>query len=254
MITLRFTERDIPRGHLVLVNPSHPINRETPRSRLVPVNPESAGIFLEKQTGRMLSKVMALLNCYHEILPVSGYRSVHEQQEIYARCLREHGVDFTRRYVALPGCSEHHTGLAIDLAENNGSIDTIRPDFPDTGACARFRALSPQYGFIERYPAGSEQITQIAHEPWHFRYVGYPHSEIITREKITLEDYTEHLKLFCSQRKPLRYQSQAYHYDIFYLPVQDNQETVVEIPDGTPFQASGNNVDGVVVTLWKKQR
>lgn len=252
MRTLRFNGKDIASGHLILVNPSHPIKREVPKSQLVSVNPDTAGVLLENQTAEMLSAVTTYLNCAHDIVPVSGYRTMREQQEIYADSLREHGIDFTQKYVALPGCSEHQTGLAIDLAENRDSIDFLRPDFPYTGICARFRELSVRYGFIERYPAGREQITRIAHEPWHFRYIGYPHSEIMTQENRTLEEYTDDLKQFPYQGVHLHLKRHSRNFEIFFVSVQDNQEAVVKIPDRTPYQASGNNVDGVVVTLWKE--
>jgi D-alanyl-D-alanine dipeptidase/carboxypeptidase len=218
----------------------------------VPVNPDAVDILLENQTANMLSKVTTLLNCDHDISPVSGYRTLHEQQKIYTDSLQKHGNDFTHKYVALPGCSEHQTGLAIDLAENSGSIDFIRPDFPYTGVCALFREISVQYGFIERYPAGRDQITHIAHEPWHFRYVGYPHSEMIARDNLTLEEYTDYLKQFTYQGNHLRHKSHSRNFEIFYVPIQADKEAIVEIPDETPYQVSGNNADGVVVTLWEE--
>ncbi|HWQ78566.1 MAG TPA: D-alanyl-D-alanine carboxypeptidase family protein, partial [Anaerovoracaceae bacterium] len=60
----------------------------------------------------------------------------------------------------------------------------------------KLREFSVQYGFIERYPAGRERVTHIAHEPWHFRYVGYPHSELMTEKALTLEEYTDYLRQF----------------------------------------------------------
>lgn len=78
--------------------------------------------------------------------------------------------------------SEHQTGLAIDLAENKEQIDFICPHFPYTGICGEFRAAAPRFGFIERYVSGKEQITGIGAEPWHFRYVGYPHSVIMAEK------------------------------------------------------------------------
>jgi D-alanyl-D-alanine dipeptidase/carboxypeptidase len=236
---------------LILVNPSHPVKSDVPGNHLVSVSPDTADILLEYRTAKMLSEVMANLNCDHNIIPVSGYRTMHEQQKIYADSLREHGIGFTQKYVALPGCSEHQTGLAIDLAENTGAVDFIRPDFPYTGICARFRDISVQYGFIERYPAGREQITSIAHEPWHFRYVGHPHSEVITTKNFTLEEYTDYLKHFTYHNNRLHLKSHSRDFEIFYVSVQDTHEAIVEIPDDTPYQVSGNNVDGVVVTLWK---
>ena len=86
------------------------------------------------------------------IVPVSGFCSRAEQERIYRESLRDNGPAFTRRFVALPGCSEHETGLAIDLGERQKSIDFIRPAFPKTGVCGAFRRRAAQYGFILRYP------------------------------------------------------------------------------------------------------
>ena len=113
---------------------------------------------------------------------ISGYRPYSRQAEIY-----RNAADI--RYVAPPGVSEHQTGLAIDLGLTQPDIDFLRPYFPYEGICQRFRELAPAYGFIERYPAGKEHITGIAHEPWHFRYVGTPHSEIMAFKGLTLEEY-----------------------------------------------------------------
>lgn len=251
MRTLHFKKSDISKGNLILVNPTHPLDNDRPVDNLVPVCPDTANILLERQAAKMLAEVTAFLGWGHDIVPVSGYRTMQEQQTIYTDSLREHGEDFTRKYVALPGCSEHQTGLAIDLAKKKDDIDFIRPDFPYAGVCGRFRDLSIQYGFIERYPAGREMITHIAHEPWHFRYVGYPHSEIMKDRYLTLEEYTEYLKQFPYQSAHLRLKSHQHDFDIFYASIQSNNETCIEIPDNVPYQVSGNNEDGVVVTLWR---
>lgn len=83
---------------------------------------------------------------------MSGWRSFGEQQSIWDDTLAKEGEAFTRQYVAFPGCSEHQTGLAMDLAKAAPSIDFIRPDFPDEGPCGTFRRLAAQYGLIQRYP------------------------------------------------------------------------------------------------------
>src|SRR5512133_3952313 len=105
MRTLRFNAKDILSGHLMLVNPAHPMQSELSRSQLAALKPDSADILLENQTAKMLSEVTERLNCAQAIVPVSGYRTTHEQQKLYADTLREHGVEFTQKYVALPGCS-----------------------------------------------------------------------------------------------------------------------------------------------------
>ena len=129
---------------------------------------------LEQCAATALNQLMAELDGWRYITAVSGWRSQEEQREIYLQSLLENGEEFTNQFVARPGHSEHQTGLAIDLGLKQPDIDFLRPYFPYKGICQTFRELSTDYGFIERYPAGQEAITGIAHEPWHFRYVGVP--------------------------------------------------------------------------------
>lgn len=174
--------------HLVLVNLAHALPEEMAPD-LVPVHPDYPQILLEREAAQALSRLMEQLDGWQFIVPVSGWRSMAEQEQIYNDSLAESGLEFTQKYVALPGHSEHQTGLAIDLGVKQENIDFIRPYFPYEGICQAFRELAPSYGFIERYPAGKEGITGIAHEPWHFRYVGTPHAGNIARLGLTLEEY-----------------------------------------------------------------
>ena len=173
-------------GSLILVNAEHPL-RDGRRPPLAPAAPGSS-VLLETRASAMLTGALERLGAVGEIVPVSGWRSRAEQQQIWDGSMAENGEDFTRKYVAIPGCSEHQTGLAIDLALRSDSIDFIRPDFPYDGVCGRFRAIAADYGFIERYPAGKEKITGIAAEPWHFRYVGRPHARLMRDMGLTLEE------------------------------------------------------------------
>lgn len=173
---------------LVLVNGRHAYLPDTAQD-LIPVHKDYPHILLEREAAGALSRMMERLGGWEFIAPVSGWRSFAEQLEIYEGSLRENGPEFTAKYVAMPGHSEHQTGLAIDLGLRQPEIDFIRPAFPYEGICQKFRELAPAYGFIERYPKGKEHITGIAHEPWHFRYVNTPHSEVMTFQGLTLEEY-----------------------------------------------------------------
>lgn len=173
---------------LVLVNSQHAYSPDT-KQDLLPVHESYPNILLEREAVQALSRVMEQIDGWRYIVPVSGWRSLEEQLEIYANSLRENGPEFTAKFVAMPGHSEHQTGLAIDLGLLQPEIDFIRPAFPYEGICQKFRELAPAYGFIERYPSGKESITGIAHEPWHFRYVDTPHSEVMAFKGLTLEEY-----------------------------------------------------------------
>ena len=167
-------------NHLLLVNRHHPLPESCTAPDLAVISPEFPSIQIQSEAAVMLTDLLRTLHAEDRIVPVSGYRTMEEQKQIFSDSLRENGEEFTYQYVAVPGCSEHQTGLAIDLGEKREEIDFIRPDFPYTGICQTFRELAPQYGFVERYPKGKEEVTGIAWEPWHFRYVGAPHAALMT--------------------------------------------------------------------------
>lgn len=189
MKTISIPQLSIHSGNLILVNQLHPCREEDIKHTLVAACQESSGVLMEKRAVSRLSRLMEHIDGWAQITAVSGWRSKEEQRFIYSQALKENGTEFTRQFVALPGHSEHQTGLAIDLGLKQPDIDFIRPAFPYSGICQTFRNKAPLFGFIERYPAGKEAITGIAHEPWHFRYVGLPHSIIMTKLGYTLEEY-----------------------------------------------------------------
>lgn len=254
MKTLKLTYEDIFKGYLILVNPFYAIKNDISENTLIPLSSDFPKPLLESQTASMLSKLMEKLESGQGIVPVSGYRTMQEQQKIYSDSLHERGEAFTEKYVAIPGCSEHQTGLAIDLAEDSNEIDFICPSFPYDGICGQFRKLAPRYGFIERYPQGKEAITGIAYEPWHFRYIGVPHAEIITQNTLTLEEYTEYLKQYTYDSKHLFIRCENQSVEVFYAPVPKHRNIEIIIPDNEPYQISGNNADGIVVTLWRGKK
>lgn len=253
MKILRMDKKDIYAGDLILVNKNHPVKRQIRQNNavLVPVASGNADIVLQRRTSAMLSRLIFDLKCDGRIIPVSGYRTLRQQQQIYCESLASNGYDFTAKYVALPNRSEHQTGLAVDLAEKQKDIDFIRPNFPYSGICRRFRQKAGQYGFIERYPRGKEKITGIAHEPWHFRYVSYPHAGFIRDNGLTLEEYIEAVKEFPYQKEHLKINLKKYVIEIFYVRVSDEPQTIIEVPENFLYQISGNNVDGFIVTLWE---
>ena len=254
MKTLYFNQSDVQKGYLILVNPTHPLEARIPEKLLTSASLDSNCVLLERQASKMLAKAAASVDCQTQIKPVSGFRTLREQQGIYLESLIENGEAFTRNYVAIPGCSEHQTGLAIDLAAGDREIDFICPDFPYTGIYGQFREASVQYGFIERYPAGREAITKIVHEPWHFRYVGYPHSKIMTENALTLEEYTDYIKRFSFSDQPLCFSQGTNEIEISFISVSSDEKTTVEIPEGALYQWSGNNEDGIIMTLWRNHQ
>lgn len=238
-------------GPLVLVNQSHPLEREPDAASLLPPDDRRPHILLDTRAGTVLNRFLSDLGCTGEIVPVSGYRSRGEQEAIFSDSLRDNGEAFTRSYVALPGCSEHQTGLAIDLGENRLDLDFIRPQFPDTGVFRTFRRRASEYGFILRYPEDKTSITGIQYEPWHFRYVGWPHARLMEREGLVLEEYHRLLEDYPERDPHLHFQEQGRSFEV-YTVSRDNLEDLPDrLPKNTLCQWSGNNGSGVVVTIWR---
>lgn len=262
----------IYKGNLILVNPDYGFRSE-PEELLIPALESVPEILLQRCASTLLNRLMQEINGWNSIVPVSGWRSLQEQQQIWDDTLRESGLAFTQKYVAVPGHSEHQTGLAIDLGLKQEQVDFICPDFPDTGICKLFREKAAKYGFILRYPAGKENITGIGHEPWHFRYVGIPHAQIMTENGLTLEEYVEFIRQFPLGGKPyliqngrqeiaisyIKYSGDASaDRDIAVLPHRqpdglsvESNPAAIEISDRHPYTVSGNNVDGFILTEWR---
>ena len=234
---------------LLLVNGAHPYWGMSDRGGLAPVGPGGDGVLLERHAAALLNRLMEDIRGWGQIVPVSGWRSQEEQQSLWEQSLRENGEGFTRKFVAAPGCSEHQTGLAIDLGLRQEKLDFIRPEFPYTGICQNFRRRAARYGFIQRYPSGKEHITGIAHEPWHFRYVGIPHGEIISTLSVTLEEYLELLKQYPVGGKPFSFRTDRYEFHISYW---FGEELDGSLPEASSL-ISEDNCGGLIVTEWKNR-
>jgi len=247
-------QRSIPNsavhtGSLILVNAGHrcPV---PPRRDLVLVGEPSANVAMDRRAALLLAQLMEKIKGWQGIVPVSGWRSQGEQQAIWDGSLIKSGEEFTRKFVAVPGHSEHQTGLAIDLGERREQVDFLCPDFPEDGVCGEFRRLAARYGFILRYPAGKEPVTGIACEPWHFRYVGAPHALIMEERGLALEEYHQLLRRHPWGGEPLQYQGNGLAVEVSYLPAAPGGETAWETDGDLPCTVSGDNVGGFVVTRW----
>lgn len=131
------------------------------------------------------------------LISVSAYRSYNYQQNLYnrrvQRCMNEEGLDEeaakkkAATIVALPGTSEHHLGLAVD-------INSVETTFENTSAFRWLQKHAEEYGFIMRYPKDKQSITKIIYEPWHYRYVGVEHAKAMNDLDMCMEEYVEYLK------------------------------------------------------------
>lgn len=240
---IQIPKEQIHKGNLVLVNKKYPIHNEGVPSDIVNLyqNKELIqGYGLLDNTIQISTGVAQQFNKMVEaaarsevnhFMISSGYRDNSEQKKLY----QEMGSDY-----ALPaGYSEHNIGLSLDIGSTQKSIDNA----PEG---AWLKKYAWDYGFILRYPLDKSEITGIQYEPWHFRYVGLPHSLIMKEQELTLEEYLDFLK----EQKTYTTTIKGKHYEISFVPSSEDMN--FEIPMDSQYELSGNNVDGVIVTIEKK--
>ena len=180
-------------NYLVLVNKENKLPSDWDKTiNLKSVkNFEGDIVYVEEETLKNFLKLKdALKNEGIEIDIISAYRKVEDQEEIFNDYKEKYGIDYVNRYVAIPGYSEHHTGLVIDicLKINDKYIYENYEMMEQEEIFNKIHKKLMYYGFILRYPKGKENITGYNYEPWHFRYVGDVAKEI-TLENLTLEEY-----------------------------------------------------------------
>ncbi len=136
----------------------------------------------------------------------SAYRSVEKQQQLYDNKINYYLgkgysiADATRlaeEVLSIPGRSEHHTGLAVDITSEQWIKQTggeLLESFESSPAGIWLAENCADYGFILRYPKNKESITKISYEPWHLRYVGVENAKYMNEHGMCLEEFIEYFQ------------------------------------------------------------
>lgn len=116
-----------------------------------------------------------------EIIPISGFRSSEYQETLFRKAVIKYGSeDAAVRWVARPGCSEHQTGLAIDVGDGGNSACDVEPPFEGTSAFHWLQKNAARFGFELSYPRNNPH--GVHYEPWHWRFVGTPEARQIFQQ------------------------------------------------------------------------
>lgn len=120
----------------------------------------------------------------------SGYRSYEYQEKLLSKFVEKKGLEEALRIAALPGTSEHQTGLCFDYEKVYFEEDKMKTGLKEDDIEYKIvKDIAYKYGFIIRYPKGKEKITGYKFEPWHLRYVGIENAKEIYENDLTLEEY-----------------------------------------------------------------
>lgn len=112
----------------------------------------------------------------------SSYRTYKFQEEIYNSYLNNYGRDYANKYAAVPGYSEHQTGLSLDLA----NVWTLTKNSKEY---KWVKKNAYKYGWVLRYEEDKVDITGFGAEEWHIRYVGKKVAKILHDKDLTLDEY-----------------------------------------------------------------
>lgn len=182
--------------NLILINTSNPLPEDY-NADPVDIGQESVPIQINSRVKDSLNQMLA--DCRSagcDPLVCSGYRDRAYQQELFDNSVKnyedqglseEDAIKKTSEAIAIPGSSEHESGLAADIVDiSNQNLDENQQN---TETQKWLLANSWKYGWTLRYPDGNTHVTGIEYEPWHYRFVGKDAARIMYEENLCLEDF-----------------------------------------------------------------
>lgn len=182
---------------LLLINPTHYIEEELD-IQLASVD----GTY--SMDSRVVGKVKELIAAAREdgvyLTLTSAYRTMDRSRTLYNNKVAQYlsmgyGQSAAQveaaKWVAPPGTSEHHSGLAMDIISIDyyTKYNDLVEEFEKDAEAVWLKNNCHRFGFILRYPADKTDITGINYEPWHYRYVGEKAAKEIMEKGLCLEEY-----------------------------------------------------------------
>ena len=187
--------------YLILVNKQNPIGSDYEPDDLVYVEADVPKAYWLDSVAAKAAEAM-LKEMYSEgltdVYVTSGYRSYGYQDALYNTYIDNEmrknpslsyyeAEQIVKGYSAVPGESEHHTGLCIDLISS--TMTDLDESFAELEAYDWLMANAWKFGFVLRYPEGKTEITEYDYEPWHWRFVGRETALEMLRSGECFEEY-----------------------------------------------------------------
>jgi D-alanyl-D-alanine carboxypeptidase len=125
--------------------------------RMQRLTPETAASWQEMQSAARDDGITLMI--------VSGFRSIDYQASLIRKKINAgQSLSEILAVNAAPGFSEHHTGLAIDVA--SPGTRPLTEEFEASEAFAWLRENAERFGFSMSYPRENRQ--GFIYEPWHW--------------------------------------------------------------------------------------
>lgn len=181
--------------YLLLANAENPL----PQDWSIQTEEVQNGYEMDKRAApAMREMIQAAKEDGVELMLCSAYRSVKKQQQLFDRSQQaymaqgmseEEAYAKTATETAIPGTSEHQTGLAADIV--TPTYQMLDAGFADTPAGQWLSEHAAEYGFVLRYPQDKQEVTGIIYESWHYRFVGKTHAKLMKESGLCLEEYLQ---------------------------------------------------------------
>ncbi|WP_050636677.1 M15 family metallopeptidase [Candidatus Stoquefichus sp. SB1] len=159
----------------------------------IPVAPDCDNSMMRKEAAEALEEMYnEAKGLGYNLVINSAYRSYADQKKTYDDYFKRYDEVTAASLVALPGASEHQTGLSVDLTSTSVIQKKAKGDvavFGDSEEGKWVEKNAYRFGFILRFPLAQSAITGIGNEPWHFRYVGKEAAQKIHDNHWLLEEY-----------------------------------------------------------------
>ena len=196
----------------ILINKQHKVGSDYAPDNLTV--PAGCDYQMEQTAAKALTNMLAAARAdgYSDLILYSGYRTYASQKNKFEtrtqRYLNEgysqaQAEEKAGEYIAPPGSSEHHTGLAADVCSSKivSKFGYLDDSFDSTDEYKWLKEHCAEYGFIMRYRKDAEDITGFLYEPWHYRYIGVDHAKACTELSLTYEEYYEMLEKMRDEAK-----------------------------------------------------
>ena len=181
--------------YLLLANAENPL----PQDWSIQTEEVQNGYEMDKRAApAMREMIQAAKEDGVELMLCSAYRSIEKQQQLFDRSQQaymaqgmseEEAYAKTATETAIPGTSEHQTGLAADIV--TPTYQMLDAGFADTPAGQWLSEHAAEYGFVLRYPQDKQEVTGIIYESWHYRFVGKTHAKLMKESGLCLEEYLQ---------------------------------------------------------------
>lgn len=216
--------------YLWIVNKNNPFEKEQlDQFDILPARDTDGKSYIEKSTKEAFDALRKYMVKKHGIalFLTSAGRTVETQQRVMDELGKTMSKEELLSTVALPGTSEHHTGLALDVKPEIAHspliqrfVDTLpiperiaylkQPDRETKKQMyTTLHSELEQFGFIVRFTEEKREITGVRPEPWHIRYVGVENAKAINASRLCLEEYVEQLQLAEQSAKELEEETAA---------------------------------------------